>query len=349
MARIGWTQTLLLPFARVYGWAVARQQRSQQKHPPQRLDVPVISVGNITAGGTGKTEAVAWICRQLLSRGRKPAVLSRGYRRRQAGERVIVSRGQGPIVPVARAGDEPFLLAQRLAGTAVVVAADRLAAGRTAIAELGSDVLVLDDGFQRRHQLHRDLDVVLVDAADPFGREALLPAGRLREPLSALAEADILIVTRADQAETKALGSRLAQLAPGIPILLSRHQPKRLLRLPGNQPEPLAGLQGRPCLAVCGIGRPQAFVQTLRSLGAEIRGERFFSDHHWYGEQDRRFLLRQASRLQADIITTAKDAVRLNWPAASGRAAGVWALEVEFDILSGAQVLESRLDSLLPR
>lgn len=341
------TQTLLWPLSRLYALAVAQHQRAARCRPPQGLGVPVISVGNITTGGTGKTEAVAWVCRQLLDHGCKPAVLSRGYKRRSQDDLVIVSRGQGPETSVTDAGDEPFLLAQRLPGTAVVVGADRLAAGRAAIARLGCDVLVLDDGFQRRFQVHRDLDIVLVDAADPFGQDALLPAGRLREPLSALAAADILIVTRADQQDIAPVLARLRKLAPGKPMACARHRPARLQPVPAGQPIGVDTLQGKPCLAVCGIGRPRAFVRTLRDLGAKVKGEYFFPDHHWYRESDRRRLRARAARLQAEIVTTAKDAVRLQWLEGSGIRA--WALEVEFDFLSGAAETEALLVRILKR
>jgi tetraacyldisaccharide 4'-kinase len=309
------------------------------------LPVPVISVGNITTGGTGKTEAVALICRLLLARNIKPGVLSRGYRRRGKELSLVVSQGAGPEVSVDRAGDEPFLLAQRLKGAAVVVGKDRWITGMLAVQSLECQALVLDDGFQRRDRLFRDLDVVLVDASDPFGGGELLPAGKLREPVSALAEADVIVITRADQNNTADLRMQLAQLAPAALILEARHTPAHLVSLDGSKQQSPEFLANRRVLAVSGIARPQAFEHTLGSLGAVVTGHFSFPDHHWFSESERRRILSHALALKSEIVTTAKDAVRLAWPADS-QVKG-WSLGVAFDFLAHGFEFNQRVDQVL--
>jgi tetraacyldisaccharide 4'-kinase len=338
---IGW----LRPLSWLYGRVLSRRRARLRQLPPWHLPVPVISVGNITTGGTGKTEAVAYICRHLLSRGIKPGILSRGYRRRGKEISLVVSQGDGPEVAVDRAGDEPFLLAQRLKGAAVVVGSDRWITGMLAVKTLDCQALVLDDGFQRRDRLYRDLDVVLVDAADPFGGGELLPAGKLREPVSALAEAGIIIVTRADQHPTAALRAQLAELAPEAMILEARHTPASLVSLDGRRRQSPEFLGRRRVLAVAGIARPQAFARTLAGLGAVVTGHFDFPDHHWFSARDRQNILARALALKSEIVTTAKDAVRLAWPAEAPVQG--WSLGVAFDFLSQASKFNARLDKVL--
>lgn len=330
-----WTTPLLLPLSGLYGLGVAWNRRVQKRRQ-QRLPVPVFSIGNITTGGTGKTEAVMMLAWLLRSLGLAPAVLSRGYGRRSTEPVLVVSDGEKLQVGVQDAGDEPFLLASRLNGIPVLVGADRYAAGRRAIERFNSNAFVLDDGFQRRDQLDRDLDIVLVDATDPFGRGHLLPAGRLREPLSALREADALIITRSDQHSTAGVIERLQKLAPRVPIFTAKHAPAGLVSLVDSTRQPAGSVRGRRWLAVAGIARPQAFTQTLTGLGAEVVGTLAFPDHHWYSEADRRRILQHGHDLKAEVITTSKDAVRLHWPPSAGPA---WALEVQFKVLTPAEGL----------
>jgi tetraacyldisaccharide 4'-kinase len=337
----------LLPVSWLYGWVVSRRRAKLRRLPPWRLPVPVISVGNITVGGTGKTEAVAYLCRHFMAQGIKPGILSRGYHRRSRVATLVVSKGVGPEVSVAEAGDEPYLLAQRLTGAAVVVGKDRWSTGMQAIQALGCRVLVLDDGFQRRDQLYRDLDIVLVDAADPYGEDSLLPAGRLREPLSALAEADVLIITRADQYPTAAVISRLSNLAPKALILSAQHTPANLISLNDGKKQSPEFLANRRVLAVSGIARPEAFEKTLASLGAEVTGHFSFPDHHWYSDAERKRIFLHAQALKAEIVTTSKDAVRLAWP--KDWAIQGWALGVAFDIQGGAAKLNARVNKIISK
>lgn len=338
LALLGW-------LSRGYGWAVAARRARWRRAGQRRLPAPAISVGNITVGGTGKTEAVAFVCRRLLDRGLRPAVLSRGYRRRGRESWLLVSDGSGPKIPVAAAGDEPYLLAKRLPGAAVVVGADRLRTAEVAVRTCGCNVLVLDDGFQRRDSIHRDLDIVLVDASDPFGGDALLPAGRLREPAAALAEADLLVITRADQHDPASLRERLGKLAPGVPVLAASHEPRLLVSLSGRESVPPAALRQRKIFAVSGIARPDAFLRSLQSLGARIEGQMAFPDHHWYTARDLRCIAVRAKQAEAEVVTTSKDAVRLPWPAAGAPPA--WALEVAFTLLPPDGIFTEQLERAL--
>ncbi len=334
----------MIPAAWIYGGLVSLRRAWLRRRPPVRLPVPVISVGNLTVGGTGKTEAVFLICRQLRELGRSPGILSRGYGRRSRTPMLVVSDGSGPRVRVEEAGDEPYLLAGRLPGTVVVVGKDRIASGTKAVQELGCNVLVLDDGFQRRDQIHRDLDILLIDAGDPWGRGRMLPAGRLREPLSGLLEADLIILTRADQHPIRGIIDQLAKLAPGKPVILARHAPKALISLEtGTRHEP-ESLARRRVLAVSGIARPQALAATLEALGAEVVHTLAFPDHYWYRDKDREYLRQQAEDWKAEIVTTAKDAVRLRWPPEG--TVPVWILEVQFEIVNPEEGLLPWLEKL---
>ncbi len=324
--------TLLRPLSWCYGRAVACCRAKQRRTPPVRLPVPVISVGNISVGGTGKTETAARICDLLRGRGFKPAVLSRGYWRQSREPVLVVSRGEGPCVPVAAAGDEPFLLARRLPGVPILVGADRIASGTLAVETFGCNVLVLDDGFQRRDQVARDLDVVLVDATDPWAGKWLLPAGRLREPLESLKEADAFLITRANQKPWEPVRDQLSKLAPGKPVFPARHVPVRLVSLQDQSPHALDFLANRKVLAVSGIAKPEAFARTLEEVKAELTGHFAFRDHHWYSAQDLKRIAAQATSLKSEIVTTAKDAVRLE---SAGQPLKGWVLEIRLELMQG--------------
>lgn len=300
----------------------------------ERLDVPVVSVGNLTAGGTGKTPMVAWLVRELRRRGRRPGVLSRGY-------------GAAPD-DAERANDEARMLARLLPDVPRVQDPDRARGGRRLVRERGVDVCVLDDGFQHR-RLARDLDLVLVDATRPWGLpapadggapvRALLPRGLLRERPGALARADAIVLTRADLVDERTregLSRELYELAPGRPILLAVHRAARL-RGPGGESRPPGELAGRPVDLVSAIGNPEAFERTVAGLGARVDTHRSFPDHHDYVEAD----LRDLGRNGRWVVTTAKDAVKLE-----PLGAAVRVLEVELELVDGAGVMEALLDAL---
>jgi len=298
--------------------------------PSARLDAPVVSVGNLSAGGTGKTPLVAWVARELARRGRRVGLLSRGYG--------------------ARAGalnDEAELLRELLPLVPHLQGADRVALGRELVARHGCDVLVLDDGFQHR-KLARALDLVLLDATRPWGlagrgdRDApLLPRGLLREPPCALARADAVIVTRADQASSAELlevRRAIERHAPGRPLALATHAPVALRALDGSRAE-LALLRGREIDVASGIGNPAAFERTLATLGARVVVRRRFPDHHAFTDDD------LAGLGARPLLVTAKDAVKLRALATSALES-VRVLDVELRLLEGSAALEALLDAL---
>ncbi|HEX8070439.1 MAG TPA: tetraacyldisaccharide 4'-kinase [Pyrinomonadaceae bacterium] len=280
--------------------------------PVHRLDVPVISVGNITAGGTGKTPLVEWLARAAAREGRRVCVLTRGYGRRDARRRVVVSDGARLLADAATGGDEPRLLAENLLGLAAVVSdADRVAAARWAQTALHSDLFILDDGFQHL-RLARDLNVVTLDASAPWGSGRLLPRGRLREPPRALRRADCVVITRAELApDLAALRAQVARLSGGRPVFNARTRTRRIRPL-AAAPELTAELP-RTLFAFCAVGNPRAFFTHAESAGCALSGTRAFPDHHNYTQTELDALAQAAAQTgAAALVTTAKDAVKLH-------------------------------------
>lgn len=288
----------------------------------RQASVPVISVGNITAGGTGKTPMVAWVVGQLAAMGRRPGILTRGYK------------------AVDGRSDEAQLL-ERLCQTPVVVNPDRRAGADQAVAQ-GCDVLVMDDGFQHR-RLRRDLDIVLIDATNPFGFGRCLPGGLLREPLRALREAHVLLITRADRCESAGLADledRLRRLSPGALLGRATHRPVAVIDETGRRLG-LDVLAGRKLAAFCGIGNPQQFFDTLVGLNARVACRKAFDDHAAYDAQTLNRLCRRPCMCEAEVfITTQKDYVKLP-PEALDRP--VWQLAVEMDVTAGQAELTARI------
>ncbi len=251
---------IFAPLSAVYGALVSARRALYRAgtFTAHRLDVPVISVGNITTGGTGKTPLVEWLARALAAEGRRVCILSRGYARADERKRVIVSDGECLLAGAREGGDEPRLLAEALLGAAAVVSdADRYAAALWARKHLGSEIFLLDDGFQHL-RLKRDVDIVTLDATAPFGGGHLLPRGRLREPLGSLRDADCIIITRADLAEdADSLAIEAMRLSDGRAVVLkSRTRTRRLraLRGPANERQFESVAVGRPLAAMCAIG-----------------------------------------------------------------------------------------------
>ena len=288
----------------VYG-RVARLRRSwyeQRPHARRRLDRPVISVGNLVVGGSGKTPVVAAIARMLIEMGERPAVLSRGYaRRKKADGVVVVSDGERVLEPVERSGDEPLMLARALPGTPVLVSPDRYLAGRLAESRFGCTVHILDDGFQHL-QLARTIDVLLISPGDLA--ERVLPSGRLRERLDAARGADAVLVfgTEDDAGRVSS-----AVNVPTAFRVEKRYGPLRPLG-EGEAPAPA----GARVLAVAGIARPERFFRALREQGWNVVAELAFPDHHWYTTKDLASINNAAQEVHARIVvTTEKDAVRV--------------------------------------
>lgn len=278
----------------------------------RRIPCKVISVGNVVAGGSGKTPAVIAIARMLKEHSDLSiAVLSRGYRSKVRCP-AVVSDGENHLLGPVDAGDEPYLLGHSLPNIPVLIGADRVQTGLMAVRKWDCQVVILDDGFQYL-KLARDIDIVTVDATRPFGLNHVLPRGYLREPLSVLNCADLILLTRVDQCD--GLGSvrdRLTQIAPSVPVFESIHKPRSLRSLDTDQEIELDAVEGKNILAVCGIANPLSFAETLRSLGAAKVDLVSFPDHHEYPPSSIEMIRRRAAELGADIIvTTEKDATKL--------------------------------------
>jgi len=333
--RGGWVE-LLRPLGWLFGAASEARRRLYDRGllPSARVDVPVVCVGNIVAGGTGKTPVTADLVQRFVARGWRPGILVRGY---------------GKAGVSGAEADEARLFAELAPDVPLVAQPDRIEGARRLI-ERGADVVVMDDGFQHR-RLARDLDLVLVDAMRPWGLaqgpRAFLPRGLLREAPAALRRADVLVLTRTDAvapAALAALEAELEALAPGVPRGLTRHAPVGLRTLEG-QAEPLAALDGAVVDCASALGAPAGFEATLRGLGAELGRVQRFPDHHEYTAAD------FADRGGDDgrrLVVTAKDAVKLRTLDAAGGLpqavrANLRVLDVALEWLRG----EDELDALL--
>ncbi|HSS21724.1 MAG TPA: tetraacyldisaccharide 4'-kinase [Pyrinomonadaceae bacterium] len=309
---------ILPPLGAVYRVITQSRVRAYEAGwlPVSKLAAPVISVGNLTTGGTGKTPLVDWICRVIDSNTnqsqKRLCVLTRGYGRTDTKAQVVVSDGVGLLANEAESGDEAYLLARNLLGIAAVIAnADRYEAGKWAIQNLGSEVFVLDDGFQHL-RLARDLNIAVIDATNPWGGGDLLPSGRLREKPRGLKRADCVVITRSEQAEkVDRLKEEVEQIAGEVPVFVSRMVTTHLTDLKSEQND-AERLRSVPVVAFCGVGNPQSFFSHLRSEGFSIVHTRSFPDHHHYTQANIDRLLDDARTHKAQaLITTAKDATKL--------------------------------------
>jgi tetraacyldisaccharide 4'-kinase len=316
-----------------------------------RVGVPVISIGNLAVGGAGKTPAAMAVASRLLARGRRVAVLSRGYGAVRSDPRVV-SDGQRLLLSAEDGSDEGVLVARRLPGVAVLCGPRRAELARLARGALGADVLLLDDGFQHR-ALARDLDVVVLDAGNPFGNGHLLPRGPNREPRNALRRAGLVWLSRVEGATPEGLEALrdTAREATGHEPVESRHQPLDLLDGRFVTSFGLDALRGRRVRLLAGIARPGAFRRTVEALGAQVAGERRFRDHHRFREAELREVLGPADRDGGQggdwVITTEKDAVRMGPEAAAHPRLRV--LRIEAQVVRGEEVLARALDAALAR
>jgi tetraacyldisaccharide 4'-kinase len=322
---------LAYPLAKLYQYGVRARLALYENNilKSHALSAPVISVGNLTVGGTGKTPCVAWLANFLRGAGHEVAILSRGYKRASRG-RVEVSDGQKILCTPHEAGDEPYLLAQACPGVRVVVDHDRYAAGQWLAARTPISVFILDDAFQHL-RLRRDLNLLLLDATAPL--DDIVPLGRLREPLAGLYRADAVIVTRADQefdrAPLEAIITRYGK--PDVPIFYAWHEVTGLRRLDRVETLAASALAQQFIATLAGIARPERFIADLTRQGMNIVRRRDFPDHHRYTHAEFQQIIQQARAAQATaIITTEKDAANLPHELLVASALPVYAAQIEF-------------------
>jgi tetraacyldisaccharide 4'-kinase len=303
-----------------------------------KLSCPVISAGNITVGGTGKTPCVIMLAQMLQANGFKPAIISRGYGGRSVNSVNIVSDGQNILLDSATAGDEPYLIARELKSVPVITGAERIATGKTAVEQFGANVLICDDAMQHR-QIFRDINLVLLDNRSIGGKDHVLPRGRLREPIKELKRADAIILTRAD--ETVQTDKKIGELikAKDIPVFKSIHRPKDIIKADFSEQKPVSILAGKKVYAFCGIAQPDSFHKTLSRAGTQILSFDIFPDHHRYNKSELEKIKTGFADCRADyLVTTEKDAVRLQNDREFLKILSV--LRVEMEIKPSAQSFE---------
>jgi tetraacyldisaccharide 4'-kinase len=321
----------------------------------------VISVGNLTVGGTGKTPVVEMLARALQQGGRQVAILSRGYKSvpRPLPLRVLdkLTRNKSPFVPRVvsdgvsllldsrTAGDEPFMLANNLRGVVVLTHRDRVKSGIYAINEFHADTLILDDGFQYVKMRH-GLEIVLVDRTAPFGNEYMLPRGTLREPPANIRRATHIFLTKCDGSDNSAIIERIRRYNRTADIIECTHRPKHLKNFVTGEVKPLEFLKDLKVGSLCGIAVPESFESALRSLGADVELTQSYADHHRYSLKEiERFLRRCARRSLDAVLTTEKDAVRI--PRIMDPELPVYYMRVEIEILAGQENWQSFIDRLI--
>lgn len=341
--RICWADKLvvilLMPCALVY--SIILRLRSllycRGLLPSRCLGVPVVSVGNLSVGGTGKTPMAVLIARLLIARGKRVAVLSRGYGGAGGSAVRIVSDGSRILLSTSEAGDEPVLLARSVPGLIVVTGSDRYRAGLEALKRFQPDIILLDDGYQHL-SLQRDLDILLLDAARPFGNGWTLPAGLLREPLSAVRRADLIVYTRADK-------SSACPMIADIPVCRSSHHLSGVVTLCGGMRASFSIFAGKRGVACAGIADPGAFFAALTREGLDLAATIVFRDHCAYEPADRAEICRIMKEVGADfLITTEKDAVKMTDFQDIPASAYAAVLDLE---LTDCVALENELEKLL--
>ncbi|HHZ83216.1 MAG TPA: tetraacyldisaccharide 4'-kinase [Nitrospirales bacterium] len=339
----------LLPFAFAYG--IAGRFRSGLYEfgllKTRSLSCPVISVGNLTVGGTGKTPVVIALANWLHSQGKRVGVISRGYGRDNGRQIVLVSDGQQTLVDSHKGGDEPVLIATRCPGVPVIVGADRYAAGTQLLRRFSCNVLILDDGFQHL-ALQRDADLLLVDAESRFGNGCLLPRGPLREPSTSIKRATALMVTRASSTENNVIASLGASSLGEMPIGISRFALTGFVNLRTGDVLAPEMMRGKRCIAFCGIANPNSFSTMLENAGLTIQELLSFPDHWRYTSEDLQKIWDSTEGCAPKMmVTTEKDAVKIRHRLA--QSLDVFATRIELEWVKGQQLIEQHLMDAVDR
>ncbi len=301
-------RSILLPVSGLYGGAVSLRNfwYDRELLTVKKLPVPVISVGNISVGGSGKTPFVMYLIEKLLSAGRKPSVLTRGYKR-ISNELVISCPGHDSAQDVQSLGDEPALISQNFPDVPVAVHPDRYRSGLEVIRKYGADVFILDDGLQNR-ELHRDIDFILMKSTMSDLKDHYLPAGNLRDSKRRLADADVVVLTSHGDAFSSNQDFAAVRRFSSSPVAGISYVPSRLIDMTGVA-YPLDNLKGKEVAAFCGVANPDRFFGNVAAFGASVVRKTKFRDHHWFDEYDIDEVFGGDEELLA--VTTAKDAVRI--------------------------------------
>lgn len=316
------------------GYSIKKQQALRHQ---KKLPCRVVSIGNITVGGTGKTPATIAVAEEAKKRGLIPGILTRGYKGRLKGP-CFVSKGDTPLLNEEESGDEPMLMAERLKGVPVIKGADRYEAGKFALASLPVDfhidMFILDDGFQH-WRLFRDKDILLIDGTNPFGNRRLLPLGPLREPLHAIDRAGIIVITKMVSRRKSIVSSVKEEIRKHnskAPLFLAEHRPSKFMT-PSGETFSLEWARGKNFFGISGIGNPASFKETLLTAGLNVKGFKSYRDHYRYTARDVRNIIEDSNKSNADwIVTTEKDIMRLkrlNLPE------NLISLEIEFAVDEG--------------
>ncbi|MCI0691524.1 tetraacyldisaccharide 4'-kinase [candidate division KSB1 bacterium] len=348
LAKFRWLLTIFLPLLWLYRTIVAIRnfcydhgifKSTKLPRLPfngQLKEVGVISIGNLSMGGTGKTPLTIFLATALRDQGWKAAIVARGYRREKSGL-VVVSDGKQILAGIAEAGDEPLLMAQACEGIPVVIDRKKLNAARAAVERFVPDVILVDDGFQHR-QLYRDIDIVMLDTMTPLSNAWSSPGIMLREPGSALRRAEFIIINesgKTDETSSQQLIEHCRRYT-GAAFFLGKLQAANWRGLPPNNPGetlPLDFVKDQPVLLVCGIARPERFRRLVEAHGARVRGELAFGDHYRYDEKDFRLIATAFKTCGARyVLTTAKDAVKLAKLITAETALPIFTLETTFEV-----------------
>lgn len=343
--RAALTRALLWALTPIYRVGVYRRNRrfDTDKIAVSKVDVPVISIGNLTTGGTGKTPLVIWLCRQVRRLDRRVAIVSRGYGAAKNQDRT------------SKPNDEAMELGQRLLDVPHLQNPNRFGSATIAIEELETEAIVMDDGFQHR-ALDRDLDIVVVDATEPFGYGHLLPRGLLREPVKNITRADFVVLSRCDQVSDEEVGrveAELKRYRPNLPIAKTKVQPSTWMQHDGQEkelsqfvPSPTADTDSTEVFVCCAIGNPNSFLNTVTSTGVTVVGQTFFPDHHLYSRADMEAIAEAAIQSGATaIVCTHKDLVKIGVNQFKG--VPIYALVAEIVFLEGEPELLAAVKSTL--
>lgn len=337
---------LFISFLVIFGQNILLFMYSKNILKKKKLFSKVISIGGVTFGGVGKTPIVELIVNMLIEKGKKIVVLSRGYGRGGESDIKLVSDGKEILCDVKEAGDEPYLLAKNLKSTVVFVGKNRYKTGKIAEESFHTDTVVLDDGFQH-WRLHRDINIVVINASSPFGNGYVFPRGNLREPYKCLKRADCFIITKADMIKDAGIiKKRLLDVNRSAQIVTTIHKPVCLENIAGEEQLDIECIKGKKIIALSSLGDPISFENTLEQVGAKIVEKLRYPDHYWYSKEDMDNILARQKALNVKfIITTQKDAVRLQ-RVETQDVASLRVLRIEVEIISGSDKLEKLINAI---